>query len=320
MAQQMSVLGIDIAKQVFHVVGMDDSGHVVLRKRLARSTLLTFIANVPPLRIGMEACGSAHYWARRFREHGHDVRLIAPQFVKAYVKSPKNDARDAEAICEAVTRPTMRFVPIKQLEQHDLQALHRVRERLVKARTALVHEIRRLLSEYGMVLPHSMPTCRPSVVRQLEAEQAKRTALSTEMFWHLDEEFLALEKRVAHDHEKLQALARAHPVCQRVPAIPGVGPLTATAILAAVPDATHCKNGRQLAAWLGLGPTRTLHGRQTPAAGHKHTRGCLSSETVRPRRASDPALGRHEAGRPQSVAHRAHHSTRQEARGCRLSP
>ena len=117
MAQTMSVLGIDIAKLVFHVVGMDDTGHVVLRKRLVRSELLPFIAQLPPLRIGMEACGSAHYWARRFREHGHDVWLIAPQFVKAYVKSPKNDARDAEAIWEAATRPTMRFVPIKQLEQ-----------------------------------------------------------------------------------------------------------------------------------------------------------------------------------------------------------
>jgi transposase len=254
MAQKMSVLGIDIAKLVFHVVGMDDTGNVVLRKRLARSELLHFIAQLPPRRIGMEACGSAHYWARRFREHGHDVRLIAPQFVKAYVKSPKNDARDAEAICEAVTRPTMRFVPIKQLEQQDLQALHRVRERLVKARTALVNEIRGLLSEYGIVLPQSMTKFRTSVVRQLEDEQAKLTSLSTEVCWHLYDEFLALEKRVAYDHETLQALARAHPVCQRVQAIPGVGPLTATAILAAVPDATHCKNGRQLAAWLGLGP------------------------------------------------------------------
>jgi transposase len=144
MAQQMSVLGIDIAKLVFHVVGMDDTGAVVLRKRLARSEWLAFIANGPPLRIGMEACGSAHDWARCFREHGHDVRLIAPQFIKAYVKSPKNDARDAEAICEAVTRRTMRFVPIKRVEQRDLQALHRIRERLIKARTALVNEIRGL--------------------------------------------------------------------------------------------------------------------------------------------------------------------------------
>src|SRR5688572_16991170 len=156
MAQQIRVLGIDIAKLVFHVVGMDDTGHVVLRKRMARSELLHFIATLPQALIGMEACGSAHYWARRFREHGHDVRLIAPPFVKASVKSPKNDARDAEAICAAVTRPTMRFVPIKQLEQQDLQALYRVRERLIKARTALANEIRGLLSKYGIVLPQGI--------------------------------------------------------------------------------------------------------------------------------------------------------------------
>jgi transposase len=254
MAQKINVLGIDIAKLVFHIVGMNDTGHVVLRKRIARSELLHVIAMLPPVLMGMEACGSAHYWARRFREHGHEVRLIAPQFVRAYVKSPKNDTRDAEAICEAVTRPTMRFVPIKQLAQQDIQALHRVRARLIKARTALVHEIRGLLSEYGIVLPQGMTKFRTSIVRQLEDAQAQLTALSTEVFWHLDEEFVALEKRVAYDDEKLRVLARAHPVCQRVQAIPGVGPLTATAILAAVPDATHFKNGRQLAAWLGLVP------------------------------------------------------------------
>ena len=169
MAQPMSVLGIDIAKLVFHVVGMDDTGAVVLRKRLARSELLAFIANVPPLHIGMEACGSAHYWARCVREQGHDVRLIAPQFIKAYVKSPKNDARDAEAICEAVTCPTMRFVPIKRVEQ-DLQALHRIRERLIKARTALVNEIRGLLSEYGIVLPQSITKFRALIVSKLQNE------------------------------------------------------------------------------------------------------------------------------------------------------
>ena len=130
----------------------------------------------------MEACGSAHDWARYFREHGHDVRLIAPQFIKAYVKSPKHDARDAEAIGEAVTRPTMRFVPIKRVEQQDLQALHWVRERLIKARTALVHEIRGLLSEYGMILPQSLAEFRALIVNQRHKEQAKLTTLSAEVF------------------------------------------------------------------------------------------------------------------------------------------
>jgi transposase len=182
MAQTISVLGIDIAKLVFHVVGMEDSGQVGLRKRITRSALLTFSANVPPLRIGMEACGRAHYWARCFREHGHDVRLIAPQFVKAYVKSPKHDARDAEAICAAVTRPTMRLVPSKRVDQQDLQARHRIRERLITARTALVNEIRGLLNEYGIVLPQSLAKFRALIVDKLEADQAQLTVLSTELF------------------------------------------------------------------------------------------------------------------------------------------
>jgi transposase len=254
MARTMSVLGIDIAKLVFHVVGMDDTGHVVLRKRLARSKLQHFIATLPPLRIGMEACGSAHYWARCFREHGHDVRLIAPQFIKAYVKSPKNDARDAEAICEAVTRPTMRFVPIKRVEQQDLQALHRVRERLMKARTALVNEIRGLLNEYGIILPQGVTKFRAAVVSKLEDEQAKLTVMSSEMFRQLYDEFLALEKRLESYDEKLAAIGQAHPECQRLQTIPGVGPVSATALVAAMGDVTQFKNGRQWAAWLGLVP------------------------------------------------------------------
>ena len=254
MGQTITVLGIDIAKLVFHLVGMDDAGHVVLRKRLTRSELPRFIATLPPLRIGMEACGSAHYWARRFREHGHDVRLIAPQFIKAYVKSPKNDARDAEAICEAVTRPTMRFVPIKRVEQQDLQALHRVRERPIKARTALVNEIRGLLSEYGMIVPQGISKFRRLIVPTLEAGQAQLTPCSRELFRQLYEEFLALDQRLASYDEQLTAIGQAHPECQRLQTIPGIGPVTATALIAAIGDATQFKNGRQLAAWLGLVP------------------------------------------------------------------
>jgi transposase len=254
MSQQISVVGIDLAKRIFHVVGMDNTGRVVLRKRLTRGDLLSYMAQLAPVVIGMEACGGAHYWARRFREHGHTVKLIAPQFVKPYVKSNKNDPADAEAICEAVTRPTMRFVPIKEIDQQDLQALHRARERVVKARTALVNEIRGLLGEYGIVLPQGVTQFRHTFMATLEAERAKLTALSQELFGQLYEEFCALEKRLAYYTAKLEAISAAHPVCQRLETIPGIGPLTATAMVAAVSDVTHFQNGRQFAAWIGLVP------------------------------------------------------------------
>jgi transposase len=252
MKPEMSVLGIDIAKRVFHVVGMDERGKIVLRKRLSRHALIPFIAALPPVLIGMEACGGAHYWARRFREHGHEVKLMAPQFVKPYVKSNKNDMRDAEGISEAVTRPTMRFVPTKELDQQDIQALHRVRERLIGARTALVNEVHGLLNEYGIVVPKGVSKFRQTVVDKLESEKAKLTALSQEMFWKLVEEFAALEAQLAYYQEKLDTLAATHPECQRLMTIPGIGPLTATALVAAVSDASAFKNGRQFAAWLGL--------------------------------------------------------------------
>jgi transposase len=254
MKQQPSVLGIDLAKRVFHLVGMDPAGHVVLRKRVTREALMSCIMQLPPMMIGMEACGGAHYWARRFREHGHTPKLIAPQFVKPYVKSNKNDPGDAEAICEAVTRPTMRFVPIKEVAQQDLQALHRARERVVKARTALVNEIRGLLSEYGIVLPQSVAKFRRTFTATLEAERTKLTALGWELFAQLYDEFCALDKRLAAYNEKIAAIGAAHPVCQRLVTIPGIGPLTATALVAAVNEASQFKNGRQLAAWIGLVP------------------------------------------------------------------
>jgi transposase len=254
MKKDVSILGIDIAKQIFHLVGMDARGNVRLRKRLYRSTLMPFIANLPPMLIGMEACGGAHYWARRFRAHGHEVRLMAPQFVKAYVKSHKNDTVDAEAIGEAVTRPTMRFVPIKTVEQQDLPALHRVRERLMKARTALINEIRGLLHEYGIVLPTGAAKFRKALVALLDTEPSTLTALSMDLFQRLYEEFKELEQRLTYYHETLDALGYTHPVCRRLMTIPGIGPLTATALVAAVSDAATFRNGRQFAAWLGLVP------------------------------------------------------------------
>jgi transposase len=179
---------------------------------------------------------------------------MAPQFVKPYVKSNKHDMADAEAIGEAVTRPTMRFVPIKAIAQQDLQALPRVRERLIKARTALINEIRGLRSEYGIVLPQGVTKFRQGLLPMLDQEQAKLTALGRTLFQQLYEEWRALEERLAYDHEQLEAICQAHPVCQRLLTIPGIGPLTATALVAAVNDATPFKNGRQFAAWLGLVP------------------------------------------------------------------
>src|SRR5262252_488110 len=254
MKHDMHVFWIDIAKRVFHAVGRDDRGNVVYRKRVSRPGLIPCIAKLPPVRIGLEACGGAHYWARRFRAHGHEVKLMAPQFVKPYVKSHKNDSRDAEAIAEAMTRPTMRFVPTKEVDQQDLQALHRVRERLIGARTALVHEVHGLMHEYGIVIPKGVAKFRQAVVGKLESEQDKLTPLSQELFWQLVDEFAALEKQLAYYQEKLEALATMHPECQRLRTIPGIGPVSATALVAAVSDASACKNGRPFAAWLGLVP------------------------------------------------------------------
>src|SRR5437016_5567224 len=267
MKPAMSVMGIDIAKRLFHVVGMNERGQIVLRKRLARNALMPFIATLPPVLIGMEACGGAHYWARRFREHHHEVKLMAPQFVRPYVKSNKNDTRDAEGMSEAVTRPTMRFVPTKELDQQDIQALHRVRERLIGARTALVHEVHGLLHEYGIVVPKGVSKFRQAVVRKLEADKDKLTPLSQEMFWKLVEEFAALEEQLAYYQEKLEALATTHPECQRLMTIPGIGPFSATALVAAVGDMGVFKNGRQFAAWLGLVPRQHSTGGQTRLLG-----------------------------------------------------
>jgi transposase len=260
MKQDVSVVGIDLAKRVFHVVGMDVTGQILFRKRLSRDALIPFIMQLPPVVIGMEACGGAHYWARRFREHGHTVKLMAPQFVKPYVKSHKNDTRDAEAIGEAVTRPTMRFVPVKGLAQQDIQSLHRARERLMKVRTALVNEIRGLLSEYGIVLPTSVSKFRKAFVAKLEAERSKLTELGHELFQHLFDEFSEVEKRLVYYDEKLTTMGRTHPECQRLLTIPGIGPLTATALVAAVSDAQQFHNGRQFAAWLGLVPRQHTTG------------------------------------------------------------
>jgi len=263
MKQNVSTVGIDLAKKLFHLVGTDTTGKIVWRKRLTRHALVPCMAQLPPVTIGMEACGGAHYWARQFQQHGHTVKLMAPQFVKPYVKSNKNDMRDAEAIAEAMTRPTMRFVPIKDVAQQDIQALHRVRERLIGARTALINDVHGLMLEYGIVLPTGVAKFRQAVVEKLEADKDKLTALSQELFWKLVQEFVALEDQIAFYQEKLETLATTHPECQRLMTIPGIGPITATALVAAVGDVGVLKNGRQFAAWLGLVPKQHSTGGQS---------------------------------------------------------
>jgi transposase len=262
MTQQLNTVAIDLGKKVFHLVGADTTGKILWRKRLTRHALMPFIAQLPPMLIGIEACGGAHYWARRFREHGHEVKLMAPQFVKPFVKSNKNDMRDAEAIAEAVTRPTMRFVPTKDIDQQDLQALHRVRERLIGERTALINEVHGLRHEYGIVIPTGVSKFRQAVVEKLASTKDTLTALSQEMFGKLVEEFVALEEQIAYYQQKLESLAKTHPECQRLMTIPGIGPITATALIAAVGHVGVFKNGRQFAAWLGLVPKQHSTGGQ----------------------------------------------------------
>lgn len=250
----IATVGLDIAKQSFQVHAADSEGRAILRKRLRRNQVAEFFANLPPCLVGLEACGSSNYWARVLSRFGHTVRLIAPQFVKPYVKSNKNDANDAEAICEAVSRPQMRFVPAKSVEQQDIQSLHRVRSRLVSLRTGLANQIRGLLSEYGIVLPHSVSQLRRGLPLTLENAENERTDFSRRLFASLYEELVHLDSKIEALDEQVKALYRASEPCQRVTAVEGIGPLIATALVAAVSDGKSFKNGRQFAAWLGLVP------------------------------------------------------------------
>ena len=257
---KIATIGLDIAKQVFQVHGADKSGKVVFRRKLRRSEVAWFFAELEPCMVGMEASGSAHYWARVLTGSGHTVKLMAPQFVKPYVKSNKNDANDAEAIAEAVTRPHMRFVPQKSVQQQDLQCQHRVRSRLVASRTQLVNQIRGLLAEYGIVLPQHVGQLRSGLPSVLEDAENQLTGFSRQLFRGLYEELVQLEVRInAADHQ-IQLAFQGHEDCQRIGAVEGIGPLTATAIVAAISNGRAFANGRQFAAWLGLVPRQNSSG------------------------------------------------------------
>lgn len=260
----IKVLGIDIAKNVFELHGVDETGKTILKKRLSRDQLSRFIAKLPVCLIGMEACGGAHYWARKFKQMEHEVKLMNPQFVKPYVKSNKNDSHDAEAICEAVQRPTMRFVGNKTIEQQDIQAIHRIRERLVKNRSALANQIRGLLAEYGIVIAQGINHIRKRLPEILENQTNELSDMSRGLFNDLLVQLYDADNQVEEYDARVERISKQNETCQRLMTIKGVGALTATAMIASIGDAKVFKNGREMAAFLGLVPKqRSSGGRQT---------------------------------------------------------
>jgi len=246
--------GLDIAKQVFQVHCVDDRGHILLRKTLSRSKVRGFFATLAPCMIGMEACASAHYWGRELRKFGHNVQLMAAHFVGAYRKSGKNDANDAEAICEAVGRPSMRFVPLKTEEQQAILMVHRARELVVANRTAQVNQIRGLLAEFGLVVPLGIARLRRQLPQILEDAENGLPSLARQTLAGLLEQFHFFDNRVDHYDLQILDLSRQSESAQRLMTIEGVGPVTATAIVASVGDARVFSGSRQFAAWLGLTP------------------------------------------------------------------
>lgn len=258
--KKVSTLGIDLAKSVFQLHGNNCYGKAVLKKKLSRSQLKSFIINLEPCLIGMEACSGSHYWAREFEKMGHTVKLIAPQFVKPYVKTNKNDEADAEAIAEAVSRPNMRFVPIKQTGHQDIQSVHRIRQRLVRNKTALANEARGLLHEYGVVIPQSLTQLRKHIPLILEDTANGLTPLLRELIRDLWGELKDLEERIVSYDLRIKQIYETHEECQRIGKIEGIGPVTATAMIASVSNPHVFKNGRELAAWVGLVPRQHSSG------------------------------------------------------------
>jgi transposase len=253
----LKLLAIDLGKRSFHIYGIDSEGLIVSRK-ISRSKLIETVKELAPEAIAMEACASAHYWGRRFLDDGRRVLLINPRFVKPFVKGSKNDAADAEGIYEAATRPTMRFVPVKSAGQQDLQSLHRTRDRIVCARTALINHMRGLLGEYGVILPQGARLF-PAQARDAIAG-AELTDLAHDLFTGMLDELGGLDLRLEKLDKQLAAICRANEACRRLSKLPGVGPVVATALVAAVDHGRHFRSGRELAAWIGLVPRQYTTG------------------------------------------------------------
>ena len=251
---QISRIGIDLAKNVFQIHAVDAQGKEVLRKTVKRNKLLVFFAQCEPCLVGMEACGGAHHWARELTKLNHEVRLMAAQFVSPYRKGGKNDSNDAEAICEAVSRPTMRFVPVKTVEQQSILCEHRTRAMLIGERTALINHLRGLLTEFGIVIPQRASSVRNAMPGILEDGENGLPYLARDVFSDNYQRLRQLDKRINEYDQRIAEIARNDDQVKRIMQLEGIGPITATALVATVGDARTFNNGRQFAAWLGLTP------------------------------------------------------------------
>lgn len=257
---EVITIGLDIAKHVFQVHGVDDVGAVVVRRRLRRSEVLAFFEALGPCLVGMEACATAHYWGRSIMALGHRVKLMPPSYVKPYVKRQKNDAADAAAICEAVTRPTMRFVPVKGEEQQGILVLHRTRELLIRQRTMLINALRAHLAEFGIAVAQGRAGVATLIAFVEDDEHDLIPAIARDGLLAVADQLRAAHERVDMIEDKILIWHRSNEQSRRLETIPGVGPITASAIAATVTDASLFRCGRELAAWIGLVPRQNSSG------------------------------------------------------------
>jgi transposase len=264
---QIRSVGIDLGKITFHLVALGDNGKVLLKKKFTQKQLITFTANMQTCLIGMEACSGAHFLGRALRAQGHDVKLIPAQFVKPFVKSNKNDFIDAEAIAEAVDRHNMRFVPIKTDDQLDLQALHRVRDRLITRRTSVINQLRAFLLERGLVFAKSPAKLRERMPEILENAEENLTPRMRSLLALLWSEWKELELQIVEMNDEVELIASSDAACMRLRQIPGIGPLVATAIVAAIGNGAAFRKGREFAAWMGLVPKQYSTGGKAKLAG-----------------------------------------------------
>jgi len=279
MNQNITRVGIDLAKNIFQVCAVDKRGKVIFNQTVKRAKLKMFVANLPSCEVVLESCASSNYWHRVFSQYGHNVKLINPAYVRPYVKTNKSDAADAEALCEAAARPTMRFVQPKTSDQQDIQLLHRVRTRLVSRRTSLSNQLRGLLAEYGVVINEGINNVRKQLPRILEDAENNLSSAARSVFAQLYDELVEVDCRVDCLSKELTRLSDEQPRCQQFKTVYGVGPMVATALYCAMGDPKHYKNGREFAAFLGLIPRQYSTGGK-PKLGGISKRGDSQTRTL----------------------------------------